>query len=314
MRILPVAAALVLALGSQASAEPLDHKQVSAEAKWMVHVDFDALRAAKTAQRIGDAWLRRDSSKRHLEEIRKATGMGPTRDVHSISFYGSRFQRLDGVVIVRAEVDRPRLLDLAGKWPDYRTSPHGSRELHSWTRAKGTKHEHTVTGCFHGPAVMVFGRDTAEVKAALDVLDGKSAGLAEDSPLLGADVPAGAVLHAAASELAAADVPFKSPILTRSEVFSLAVGEYHGRVFARATLVAQSPEVAAQVRQILDGFLAMAKLQHRANEDAMKILEAVRATTHQKTVSVAWEGSAEAVLELIEKAWSKKASKPKPAD
>ena len=60
MRTLSVACMLVLGFGSLVRAEPLDRQQVAADAKWLAHIDFDAVRAGKLARRAHDDLLSRD--------------------------------------------------------------------------------------------------------------------------------------------------------------------------------------------------------------------------------------------------------------
>ena len=307
MRVLVVVCALLSSIGPLVRAEPLDLRQVSARAKWLAHIDFDAVRDAKVAKKIRDGWLRQDKAKRGLKMMRDLFGFDAPNDLHAITLYGDRLVRGNGVVIVRAKVDRRRLLAFLKKIPDYRTTSHGNHKLHAWTHKKGKKAKHTVTGCFHRPGVMVFGRDAGDVKVALDVLDGKSPSLAGKNSFLAADVPKGAILQARAVGLADAKLPFKSPVVHQSKAISVAIGEYQDEVFARARLVAKSAEVAKDVRAIVDGFLALAKLQHGSDQQAVSVLRATKVTTAGNTVTVEWRGAGEQVFNLLEKAQRRKA-------
>lgn len=283
------ALAIVLGIGPALRAEPLDRQQVSADAKWLAHIDFDAARTSKLAQKVyealtsGDAarpltpheaLLSRRSAEQTLEQIRRVFGIDLAKDLHGITFYGTRLVPESGVVIVRAELDRERLLGHVNRAPGHRTNSYGKHTLHSWTQAKGKEDEHTVTGCFHRPTVVVLGRDSEEIQAALDVLDGKSADLAGSDSALDADVPAGTMFEARVIELAAAKLPFKSPIVHQTEFLAIVLGEHNGEVFAQAKLVAKSAELAEQVRVAMEGLRALAELQGRANANALKILRA----------------------------------------
>jgi len=315
MRTLLAAVVLVAGLGRLAWAEPLDCGQVGSGAKWVVHVDFDALRAAKTAQRVGEVLLRQEEQKQQIEQIRKALGMDPTKDVQSVTFYGSKVKALTGVVLIRAKVDRQRVLGFVKKLPGYDTSAHGDHALHKWTQDQGKRSEHEVTGCFHTDKLIVVGRDPAEVTAALDVLDGKAAGMNNGDPLLADKVPAGTVVQAAAvaaAGLAEEEGPFVSPFLRKSELISLAIGEHEGQVFVRGRVVAESSKVAKQLREVADGLLAMAKFSppKEAPKEFLKILDGIEVTSKDKTVTVGWKASADVVLEMLEQAWKQQA-KPK---
>ena len=304
MRALLAALLMVIGLGPRACAGPLDGKQVSADARWLVHIDVDAIMAGEVTRVIGGLWLKLPAASVGLKNLSLATGIDPTEDLRSITIYGRPYTEPGAVVILRAEVDQKRLMVLLRRKADYRLSTHGEHELISWTENKGKEDEHTVTGCFHRPTVIVFGRDAAAVRKALDVLDGTSRGLSRSDPLFSANTPPGTMIQARATDFA--DVQqFKSPLVQESKFLLVALGEEGGETFAAARLVTKSAEVARQVQAIVKGFLALAKLQLASDEEALKILEAVEVSTEESTVSVECRGPTGDVAKLIERAWMK---------
>jgi len=319
VRTLSLAILLALGFALPLRAEPLDRRQVSADAKWLAHIDFDAAKAAKVAQRIHDDWLTHDRAKETLRKIRETIGVDLLEDLRSISFYGDRFVPASGVAIIRAKVDRQRLLGYLNKEPTHKLSSHGDHQLHTWTQAKGRKDEHTVTGCFHQPNVVLLGRDADEVRAALDVLDGKSPNLPGSGSLLDVDVPAGTVFEARVAGLAEQakrtdrEIPFLSPIVRQSVLLSVALGEQEDQVFAQTQLVTKSAEAAGKIRDILEGFYAAAELQHEGDPHATRILKALKLTTSGQTVTVEWRMPGDEVLGLIKQKLTER-QQPKQAD
>lgn len=305
---------MLLGLGTPAGAAPLDRRQVATDAKWLVHLDFDAMRAAKTAQGIQEKWLSGAVARRRLEEVQRTIGMDPLRDLRSITLYGTRFTRSTGVVLVRAKMDRQRLLGLLKHEPSHRITSYGDYELHRWTQNKGKQDEHTVTGCFHGAETLVLGRVAAEVKTALDVLDAKVPHLTEANSLLSEQAPEGTVLQARAAGLAEADLPVQSPISRQIDGLSLVVGEHEGEVFALARLVAKTNEAAGQIRSVLEGFLALARLQANGEEEAIAVLEAIQLRVNEKTVTVECRGPHEEVLKLMEQVTNRQAERAQRVD
>jgi hypothetical protein len=304
MRALLAAAVIVAGLGPLANAGPLDSKRVSAEAKWLVHIDADAMRAGKVPRMIVTLWRELPAASEALRKFTAAIGMDPTKDLHSVTIYGQRYAQPDAVVIVAAEVDRTRLMTLLRRKPDYRTESYDGHELVIWSENKGKPDAHVVTGCFYQPGVIVFGRDAAAVKKALDVLSGTARSLAESDPLFARDVPSGTMIQARATGLAEVDL-FKSPLVQQSKSLFVALGENQGEVFAVARLVTESTDVARRVRAVVEGFLAMAELQLETDQDALKILEAVKVSSEGEKVAVECRGPAEAAAKLVEKIWAK---------
>ena len=305
LKILVILVAPLVGVGASAFAAPLDGNQVAVDAKWVAHFDLDAVKTATLAEKVLRPWFSNELVRLKLDGIKTFTGIDLKRDLHGVTSYGNRLAKNTGVVIFHANVDGPRLVGIAQRNPGYKATDFGKHTLHTWIERKDLPDEHTVTGCVFGPDLLIVGRDGADVKAALDVLDGKSAALAgSDSPLAG-EVPEGAVFMARVAGLAELELPFKSPIVNESELLWAALGERDGplgkgEVFGQLKFVAKSDDLAKQVEDVVRGLRAMALLHHGSDEEAKKIVEGLKVTTSQRTVHVEWRGAAEGVWRLIE--------------
>ena len=279
------------------NAEPLNLKQVAAEAQWIAHIDVDAIKNSTVVQRAYDVCMTEcDKARNHLTAVREKIGLDLTEDLQSVTFYGKQIKIGVGVAIVHASIDQAALEEKVQRARDYQTTQHGSYTLHQWMHTKG-KHEHQVTGCFHSPTTIVFGRSPEDVTAALDVLDGKADCLEGiDSPLAVA-VPNGTMLTVKACRLDNVELPSRSPLIKLGKSFSLLLGEFEGASFASVTLTTKSEEMATQVMQMLEGFHAMARIQHEDKPLVQEILGAVKASATEDTVTVELHASADEVWE-----------------
>jgi len=300
LKILVMIVALFVGVGTPASAAPLDRNQVAADARWVVHVDLDAAKAATLAEKVQNRWLGNEVVTQRLAAVKTLTGVDLAKDLDGVTFYGSRLAADTGVVIVHAHFDENRLLGIVRGKPDYNATHYDNHTLHTWAERKDKPGEHTVTGCVFGPELLIVGREAAEVKTALDVLDGKSAALAGSGSALAGEVPEGTVVLAGVSGLGEAGPAFKSPIVSQSESFWAALGEQGGEVFARLEFVAKSEEAAGQFEDVVRGFRATALLQYGSDPEAREIIEKLSVRVSQRTVYVEWRGAAEGVWRLIE--------------
>ena len=191
MRVLGMAMAVVLSLATLGQAEPLALKQVAADAKWVMHVDVDALWASAVVQKAYRKGLEmHPDAEKKMDMVCGMVGMDPRKDLHGVTVYGKDTNKEHGVMIVHANVNQTLLLAMVAKAPDHKATSYGSYELHSWTHKGWKKESHAVTGVFYKPNIMVFAGCDEAVKAALDVLDGKSAGITgKESPLAGRTLP-----------------------------------------------------------------------------------------------------------------------------
>ena len=174
---------------------------------------------------------------------------------------------------------------------------HGEIDIHSWTQKHGAK-THPAAGAFYKPDVLVFAASVEGVAAAIDVLDGKSPGITDPKSPLGGHVYAGTIFLARAIAI---PPETRCPVLKQAESFRVALGEHDGKSFYRASLVMKSPEAAAQVKAITDGFKAIGSLKFSDDADVMKLVDGLQTTAKDNTVRVRWDASADDVWTVVEK-------------
>jgi hypothetical protein len=302
LRYFGLVMAIVLVCAGAIRAEPLDWKQVAADAKWVAHADFDAMRASTVAMKANEQFKNYcPEPEKHLAKFREIWKLDPIKDIREITLYDTQIKKGQGVAIVRAKVDPQHLLKLAETAPDHKTTAYGKYELHTWLHAKGTKHARNMTGAFFKPDVLVFGSSVAEVTAALDVLDGKTPSLAgKDSPLAGAVAP-GTIFMARAVGLAGADLHAKSPLVKQIESLSLALGENQGEIFLDAKTVVEKPEVAEQLKTVVEGIRAMGDLLHGDDAEATKLLGTLKVSVVDKEIHAEWKAPADAIWAYVQK-------------
>jgi hypothetical protein len=306
MRIWGIGAVLALGMAATAAAGPVDFKQVSAAAKWVVHFDVDAMRQSTLVQRTYEkcvgSFPNAEARLRETTDLVEHLGIDLSRDLHGLTAYGMKVGELDGVFLVDANVDQKMLLEKADQAPDHKVTSHGAYQIHSWIDAQGKKHEHPMAGAFYKSSVLVFAPTAEQVAAALDVLDGKSPALAAAPSPLAAAAPAGTMLLIRAIGLADAKLPWKSPLVTKSETLAIAIGEQDSKTLAEAALATKSPQTAEQVKSIIDGARSMAELQHGDDPDAVKVMKMFKVSMAGKAVKIEFSGPVDEVWGAMDKA------------
>ncbi|MGA2618578.1 MAG: hypothetical protein ABSF26_13275 [Thermoguttaceae bacterium] len=312
-----VVLALVLGLVATVQAAPLELQTVAADAKWVVHVDIDAVHASMVFQKARDKCLTEHKEiAQHLAKLPELIGMDPRKDLHGVTAYGPQIGKHTGVLIVHAKVNQKLLLEKAEKAPDHKLLKQGGYEIHTWSH-KGPKGSHTVAGAFFKPEVLVFSDCPVQLQAALDVLAGKQPGAGSSSPLAGKIPPGTSVLLRVAG-IAAADLPGKVPPLVKQiDSARFVVGENEGKSFFRAKANMTNTEVTGQVKAIIDGGVALAKLHCNKDELAKKLIDALHVTADGKTLTILWSAPAGDVWEMVQKhakimaeKWAKQHHKP----
>jgi hypothetical protein len=236
-----------------------------------------------------------------LDASRALIGMDPRKDLHGITLYGSQIGKHEGVLIVFADADRKLLTEKVKKARGYDSSTHGSYKLHSWTH-KDRRGKRPVTGAFYKDKSMVFSSSEAEVKAALDVLDGEKPSLT--CKVLAAEVPAGTT--ALARVVGIVGTPCKSKLAKEIESLSIVTGENEGDSFLHVKVVAKSAHVAKQMGMVAEGVRALGMLHAIDCPKGKQLVEGIKVNVAEKTVTVDSSAPAEAVWQHMQATMKKK--------
>lgn len=309
MKMLVTATTMVLGLAALAGAETLKNDQIPADARWLVHVDVDALKTAAVARTISGRWLKRPAVARALRQLKQATAMDLHRDLHDVTIHGCHYAPHGAVVTIHANLNQPQVLGFLRTRPGFHSTHYGQHQLIQWTETTSNEGQHTISACFFSPDVLVFGRDESEVKRTLDVLSGTAPSLTESDPLFAPPDPPGAMLQVRGVGLSEVPLPFQSPLLRKSKYLLAVGGEQDGDAFAQARVTTESPEIAGQLRAVVEGLLAMAKLRFDTDDEVLQLLDAVNVSTDEKTVTAECRWPASKVITLVERAWRKQGNR-----
>ena len=302
MRVFVTAVAALLAMATIGHAEPLDLKKVAADAKWVMHVDVDAMRHSVVIDKAYKKCMEmHKEAAEHMDKLPGMIGMDPRKDLHGITVYGKDLDKRKGVLILHADVNQKLLKEKAAKAPDHKVAKCGDYEVHSWTMKchKGTQ---TVNGAFFKPNVMVFGSSQEAVEAALAVLAGKSPDITGGgSPLARRALPGSMFIARAVT----VDPKTRCPILKQADLYRIALGENDGKSFYRAQLNMKSTEAVAQVKAITEGFRAMLSLSKGTDANILKLIDGLKVADKGKTLTISWSAKTDDVWAAIEKAAQK---------
>jgi hypothetical protein len=285
-----VALALALLGSTQVQAGPLDLKQVSGDAQWMVHIDVDAMRGSSFVEKAYLEGAQQWSAFEAWMSIAcDQVGVDPKSDLHGLTLFGTKLGKLEGVALIDAKMQPEQMIGRAKGEAGYQSSTYGKREIHAWTDG-----QNRVAGAFFTPSLLVVARTDKEVQHALDVLDQKAPSLAGKPNTLGS-APEGTMFQAWVQGLANTPLPLKSPAVKKSQALSLVIGESGGQLFANARLTMESAEAAHKVLAVLEGVRAAAELQYEGDSRIMEVARRVKLSVAEKTVSLDLQAGAEEV-------------------
>jgi hypothetical protein len=278
------------------SAGPIVPKDIDANAKWFGHLNCEAIHSLKLVQDLQDKCPVYHRCQAKMEELAKKLGMNPLKDVLGATLYGDRYGGHCGVVLIYVKnLDREKMLGFfEEKHPNHTTSDYGSRKLYGWT-AKHHGKTMDLSGAFASDTLIVIGTGIEQVKAALDVLDGKKPGLAKNASLL-KDVPENALCAARGI-----DVPedfrktSRCPILHNCRSASAVWSEKDGQITGKHEFTTVSAEAAKNFKASLEGLKAMAELRYGDVSGVKKLLDGLTCSADGDSFTAAFTVSSEDV-------------------
>jgi hypothetical protein len=298
MKVFTAGFAALTLMAAVAQAAPFDAKNISADAKWVVHVDVDAVRDSQIVKKSFETCpVLKNEAGKHFDKIVAELGLDLRKDLHGITIYGCDTDKDHGVAIVFAKVNRKPLIEKAQKAADHKLVKYGAYEIHTWTGKMGPE-THTGAGAFYKNGAIVLASSAKRVESAIAVLDGKSPGLTDPKSLLGGHVYTGSTVL-----LRSIAMPPEAnhAVIREISAFRIAMGETKGKSFYRARVFMKSPEAAEQVKAINEGIKALASLHFSDDPAVMKLVDGLQTTVKDKTVSVRWDASTADVWTVVEK-------------
>jgi hypothetical protein len=292
-----MAVAVVLALAGLVQAGPLNPQEIAVDAKWMAHLDVDALTASSMFKKVRDQAMKdQPQLEAQLHAFCNLFRFDPLTNLHGITIYGTQLKKNTGVAIIHATVDQKLLLDLLRANASHRATAYGKYELHAWKDKAKQQY-----AAFFKPDVIVFGASADELKAAIDVLEGAKPGLADTDLRL-----PGVILSARGRDLGEADPQPESALSKQIESAALMVGEDKGQVSLRIALTVKDAEIAKHIMTVANGAVSLATLAKIGEPDALKLVGAVKTTQADKTVTVEASAPVDLIWSLIQKEIDKK--------
>ena len=131
---------LASSLAQPASAEELDRSHVPADAKWLVHVDYDALSDTEVVQKLRD-------SNPHLVQgvrdwIKGRYGIDTQEGLHGLTMYSRDYKAHTGTLLMYAEYDRDKVEAELKSKESLQTTKDGETTFYTVTVGKHDSKQH----------------------------------------------------------------------------------------------------------------------------------------------------------------------------
>ena len=303
---------LVVALiAAAAPAEPFRPQRVPSDAKWVMHIDLQAIVNSNAGQLVIEEARQRGLDEK-IEAVKSLYGVNPLVDFRSITLFGTGYQPQDAVAVAQMGSNLGKLEDVVRLSKDYQLLGYRGHVIHSWIEAKGPgagqrKYCGVWPDDMLDQTLLVIADTDKQVTTTIDLLEGRRHDLsASDSAVLAKRPATGSFLFVASDELDPSVMKDpRSAMLQAARNMTMDLGESDGNIFAHATMEAITAEKAMQIHQMMQGMMAMAQMAPPAQDGSLppgaQLAQAVKVNRNESTVTADFQYPADQFLDLLKR-------------
>ncbi len=280
-----------------ARAGGLDPSHVSADSKWLIHIDYESLSDSELIKMLREQYPELTDAAQGWMKDRY--GINPPKDLKSATLFSSDYRPYTGVVIIRADYSADAIETQLRKAKEYDTSEYQGHTLHNVllkeqpSESPSGDKEMTVVMVDDDTILLVSSTERAQ--SVLDLLDGRRKSLQDtDSPLMTQDATS-AWVYGAAKQLGEIQKhPVAMPVLAQHQRITWSFGEQDdGKLYERADFVANDEEVAKKMKDVLEGAVAYETLWSEGSQAMTNLMQNVTVKRNGTTTGFHWTGDSE---------------------
>ena len=312
-------AGLLTASCAALQAAELNPKHVPADAKWIIHVDYDAMSdsalwqklrtesfTSKSKQAAGEHQGKGQIGQMIQGWMKERYGIDLPEDLKSITMFSQDYKAYTGTVIVQANYSADKIESRLKEAPNHRTTKWQDLTLHTITLSKqkddGPSGDQEMTVVLVDDSTLMLASSVDNAKEMLKLLQGDGQTLANQESQLLNNRAKNAWIYGAAIDLQELEQhPAAMPILTQHQRIHWSFGKQaDGSLYEQAELVAQSSDVAQKMKKVVDGVIAYQSLWADDSQALNTLVDNTQVKTSGNTTSFMWQGSQEQVVAAVE--------------
>jgi hypothetical protein len=287
---------LCLSLLHPAVAGSIPNQEISADAKWLLHLDAGQFRASKVGGYFITEVLEKQFS-RPMQELQTRLKLDVNLEkiiggINSITIYGTDYQSAQdhAVLLIRTSPEIEKIvvgflagMALAGTNAPMRVTQtqEGNVSIYDMQNAA---HCAVLPG-----QVIAVGRSREITEKAAKVLAGKAPALTSGAAFGGFGDTKEAFFFLGVAEgfnEGNGLLPPQAKLLQVADAGRVAVGEEANRVFLNLALRGKTPEAVMQMQQVMQGIIAIGSLSQPQDKDVAQLLQSIKVSTTDNFVNV----------------------------
>lgn len=292
---------------------PLLKSQVSADANWVVHADYDLFNKTIIGQLIRAELASlglEEKLEEKLQDFKTIFSFHPLDDIRDVTLYGSGDDREKAVVLIEGDFDQDTLVALVRMNAEYEEIEYGDVVVHSWVdenKKDPSKAGQRMYGCVPKDDLVVMGAGLEALKQAVDVLNGSAANAADGVFDQAALDTTGAFFQVAANAVSdVAEHQNNAALLKQADKLGVVIGEVEGTFYVDLTLSAKSEEIAQNLKKVLEGMIAFLTLAGSEQPVLAELAKKLELSTADNIVAIRFESDSAAIISFLKEQWEAK--------
>lgn len=305
MKYLAVLATLVFLPAHPGLAGPLQKDQVPANAKWLLHLDFDAFRSSK----VGSYFLKEIAEKELAKakaDLKWNLDFGFEK-IKSITAYGTDYElgsEASGVMLIKTAPQTQGILEAMFQLSQSMQQSNGPmKKLIEGKRMIYVIHDDFFIEPQPGDVLLV-GKSRKHIDAAGQVLSHRGPAAGSGAAFAGFPTIPNSFFFLAVAEgfNQKGPMPPEAKILQMADGGRLALGEKADRLFVNVSLKGKNADVTRQIQNVIQGMVALVALSQSQNKELLELTQSLNVSSQDKFVTIGLEYPiGEAIKKLQEK-------------
>ena len=304
---------LLFPLLNPALAGSIPKEEISADAKWLIHLEAAQFRATKVGGFVTTELLEKKLKLSQLvQQINSKfkLDIDPNKildGINSITIYGTDYNSLQdhSVLLIRASPDLEKILVgfLAGMALAGTNAPLQVTQTQEGRLAFYAIQDTACCAVLPGK-VIAIGRTRQITENAAKVLDGKAPGLPSGAAFGGFGDMKEAFFFLGVAEgfNLGNGLPPQAKLLQVADAGRIVLGEDANEIFLNLALRGKTPEVVSQMQQVMQGIIAIGSLSQPQDKDVAHLLQSIKVSTDDKIVTVRVDYPVNRAIEIMTQA------------
>jgi hypothetical protein len=276
----------VLAAAVAGRADGLKQNLVPADARWLLHLDGDAFRKSRIGAMIVEE--KGDAKIKELEAETKQDFDFSFKKIKAITVFGPKVGEEDnGVMLLQTTADVAKDLE---KLTNMKAAAGGSADPGVSRITIDGNDAYTVGKDLNlmaaGADTWVLSKNRASMLSARNVAMGKAAAL-KNAAFLEYPTVTNSFFFLAFADASGVDkLPAQAQILKKADGGRIVMGESGDKVFLDISLKSKDNDALAQIKQVVQGLIAIVSLSQGENKDLMALANSAAVSSTNQMVSL----------------------------